>query len=103
VSQPVAGPAAGAAPSVPVSYPQLEQTSPPEPNPACPGGRIILSLSVGADGTVQACRVLSASAPACAEAARAAALRYRFKPAVDALGRPVPATTTLAVEFPEAP
>jgi hypothetical protein len=52
---------------------------------------------------VQACRILSDSAPACADAARKAALRYRFKPALDAQGHPVQAVTTLALEFPESP
>jgi len=58
---------------------------------------------VGEDGSVQACRILAGAAPACAQAARQAAMRYRFKPAADAQGRPVKATTTIAVEFPEAP
>jgi len=50
---------------VPVTYPQLEQASPPDPGQACPGARIILSVAVGPDGSVLACRVLTATAPAC--------------------------------------
>jgi len=96
---------AKAAIKVPVSYPQLEQSFPPEGAAlgACAGGRVILTLTVGEDGAVQACRILSDSAPACADAARKAALRYRFKPALDAQGHPVQAVTTLALEFPESP
>ena len=37
------------------------------------------------------------------ELARKAALQYRFRPALTAGGQPVPATTTLAIEFPESP
>jgi serine/threonine-protein kinase len=96
-------PSAQALRPVPVTYPQLEQASPPETGQGCPGARVILSVSVGTDGTVLACRVLSAGAPACAQAARDAAMRYRFKPAQDAQGRPVPAATTIAIEFPEGP
>jgi TonB family protein len=90
---------------VPASYPQLEQSFPPEAaaNAACAGKRVILTLTVGEDGDVQACRILSDSAPACAEAARRAALRYRFKPALDSEGHPVKATTTISLEFPESP
>jgi len=55
---------------------------------------------VGEDGAVRACRVLSDTPPACAEAARKAALRYRFKPALDAEGHPIKAATTISLEFP---
>jgi serine/threonine-protein kinase len=90
---------------VAASYPQLEQSFPPEvaASAACAGGRVILTLTVGEDGAVQACRILSDSAPACAEAARKAALRYRFRPALDSEGHPVKAATTISLEFPETP
>jgi hypothetical protein len=52
---------------------------------------------------VQACRVLSDAAPACADTARRTAMRYRFKPALDAEGHPIKAVTTIALEFPEGP
>jgi len=85
---------------VAASYPQLEQSFPPEGAAACAGGRVILTLTVGEDGAVRACRVLSDTPPACAEAARKAALRYRFKPALDAEGHPIKAATTISLEFP---
>lgn len=90
---------------VAVSYPQLEQSFPPEgaAMAACAGGRVILTLTVGEDGAVRACRLLSDTPPACAEAARKAAMRYRFKPALDSEGHPVKAATTISLEFPEAP
>jgi TonB family protein len=62
-----------------------------------------LSLEVGEDGLVKRCKVLSPVASSCAEAAREAAAKYRFKPAEDAQGRPVQATVAVAVQFPEAP
>lgn len=100
-------PTRAAAPEAPVpaSYPQLEQSFPPEgtEGSACAGKRVILTLTVGEDGSVKGCRILSGGAPACAEAARKAAMRYRFKPAKDSLDRPVKAATTIAIEFPEAP
>jgi serine/threonine-protein kinase len=90
---------------VPASYPQLEQSFPPEGAGigACAGRRVILTLTVGEDGSVQACRVLSDAAPACADTARRTAMRYRFKPALDAEGHPIKAVTTIALEFPEGP
>jgi serine/threonine-protein kinase len=99
-----AAPARETAP-VPMSYPQLEQTFPPEGNFGgdCAGKRVILTLTVGEDGSVQACRILAGAAPACAEAARKAAMRYRFRPALDSEGRPIKAATTIALEFPENP
>jgi hypothetical protein len=99
-----APPAKGAA-LVPVAYPQLEQAFPPEgySGADCAGKRVILTLTVGVDGSVQACRILTGAAPPCAEAARKAAMRYRFRPALDSGGRPVKAATTIALEFPENP
>jgi len=96
-------PEAPAAPAMPVTYPRLEQSFPPEgvPGRDCAGARVILTLLVAEDGSVQTARVLSGAAPACAEAARKASLRYRFAPARNAEGRPMKAATTIAVEFPE--
>jgi len=104
-AQPAAPVPAKAALLAPVTYPQLEQSFPPEAasGAACAGARLVLSLTVGEDGSVLACRVLSSSAPACAEAARKAAMRYRFKAALNAEGSPVKAATTIALEFPEGP
>jgi serine/threonine protein kinase len=90
---------------VPASYPQLEQSFPPEGDSgaACAGKRVILTLTVGEDGSVRNCQILAGTTPACAEAARKAAMRYRFKPGLDSQGRPVKASTTIALEFPEGP
>ena len=81
------------------------QAFPPEGDSgaACAGKRVILTLMVGEDGSVQGCQILAGTTPACAEAARKAAMRYRFKPALDSQGRPVKASTTIALEFPEGP
>jgi serine/threonine-protein kinase len=88
----------------PVVYPQLiEEAAAPAgiPAPGCSGLRVNVSLVVGADGLVKHCKVLSAIRPECADAARAMALRYRFKPALDAQGRPLETTVAAAVDFPE--
>jgi serine/threonine-protein kinase len=89
----------------PATYPQLEQSFPPEgaTGAECAGKRVILTLTVGEDGSVLACQILAGAAPPCAQAARRAAMRYRFKPALDVQGRPVKAATTVAIEFPESP
>jgi hypothetical protein len=73
------------------------------PVAGCGGRRVDVSMVVGEDGLVKACKVLSAVDPACAEAARSIALRYHFKPALDAQGQPVQATVAAAVVLPEAP
>ena len=89
-----------------VVYPQLleeaQALAAPCP-PRCSGARVNVSLVVGEDGLVRRCRVLSPIAAECSEAAKALALRYRFKPALDAQGKPVEATVAVAVDFPEAP
>ena len=100
-SEPMAQPARR-----PVVYPQLiEGALAPAtlPVPSCAGLSVNLSLVVGEDGLVKRCRVLSPSPPECAEAAKVMALRYRFKPALDAQGRPLETTIAAAVDFPEKP
>ena len=88
----------------PVVYPQLVESGPiAAPSVACAGLRINVSLRVAEDGTVAACKVLTATRPDCAEAAKAVALRYRFKPALDAQGQPLETTIAAAVDFPEVP
>ncbi|MBI1753436.1 MAG: protein kinase [Acidobacteria bacterium] len=86
-----------------VVYPQLiEEASSPGPAAAgCSGLRVNLSLVVGEDGSVRQCKVLSSIPAECAEAAKAVALRYRFKPALDAQGKPLQTTVAAAVDFPE--
>ena len=89
-----------------VVYPQLieEVMKQTDATPsACAGLRVNVSLVVGEDGLVKRCKVLSPLKPECAEAARAMALRYRFKPALDAEGKPLETTIAAAVDFPEAP
>jgi len=89
---------------VPVVYPQLlGDGSLAVVAGGCAGVTVDLSLEVGEDGLVKRCKVLSPVASSCAEAAREAAAKYRFKPAEDAQGRPVQATVAVAVQFPEAP
>jgi serine/threonine-protein kinase len=87
-------------------YPQLVEAAlkPAEATPsACAGLRVNVSLVVGEDGLVKHCKVLSSLPPECAEAAKALALRYRFKPALDVQGEPLESTVAAAVDFPEAP
>lgn len=91
-------------PRRPVVYPQLIEATPVSASVAgCRGLRANASLTVAEDGSVKSCRILSALPPECAEAAKAAALHYRFKPALDAQGRPVETTIAAAVDFPEPP
>jgi serine/threonine-protein kinase len=91
-------------PRRPVVYPQLLGDGLATPTGKdCAGRSVDVSLLVGEDGRVKSCKVLSTVEPACAEAARNVAMRYRFKAALDAQGQPVQATVAVAVEFPEAP
>jgi serine/threonine protein kinase len=88
----------------PAVYPQLIEGPPvTASSTGCAGLRVNVSLLVGEDGSVKACKVLSAIQPECAEAAKAAAVRYRFKPALDAQGQPLETTVAAAVDFPEIP
>jgi hypothetical protein len=102
---PAPAPPAAATLRRPVVYPQLlgEGILAASPAPGCAGRTVNVSLVVGEDGRVIACKVLGQVDPACGKAAREAALRCRFKPALDAWGQPVEATLAVAVEFPEAP
>ncbi len=59
-----------------------------------------LSLLVGEDGHVKEARVISPLCPECDRAARAAILRYRFKPARDREGRPVESRIAVPVIIP---
>jgi len=88
----------------PVTYPQLlEGSTLVTPIAGCSGLRINVALKVSVDGSVLECKVLSAIRPECAEAAKAIALRYRFKPALDAQGLPLETTLAAAVDLPEVP
>jgi len=94
------GPAAG----VPVRPPVLLETVtarlPVNLSASCAGQILNLSLRVGADGRVRQARVISKGyAPECAEAARAAAIQYRYEPARDITGAAVEATVWVAVEL----
>jgi serine/threonine-protein kinase len=100
-----AKPAAAEPPRRVVTYPQLiEGTAvPPAVPSACLGVKVAVSLVVGEDGTVKSCRLLSPVAPECAAAARAVALAFRYRPALDGEGRPIESTVAAAIDFPEAP
>jgi serine/threonine-protein kinase len=91
-------------PRRPVTYPQLEQSYPPElpATGGCEGKRAILSVLVGEDGRVRSCKVISDTPTACAESARNAVLKYLFKPALDSEGLPVAVVSTISVEFQES-
>jgi serine/threonine-protein kinase len=100
---PAAGPAAGGPARRAVTAPVAEATPPPDvkTSPGCAGKSVALSVVVGEDGRVTTTRVLSAGSPDCAKAAQEAAARWRFKPALDAAGKPVTATVSIAVPFSE--
>lgn len=100
-----AAPLPEASPRRAVSPPMLEESFPPELKEAsgCAGVTVNLTLRVGEDGQVQASRVLSKVLPECAQAAQAAGMRYRFKPARDAQGRPVEGVVAIAIILGEAP
>jgi protein TonB len=55
---------------------------PPEARKAGVEGRVLLALAIGRDGAVAAARVLSDPGSGLGEAAREAALRFRFSPAL---------------------
>ncbi len=59
-----------------------------------------LSVVVGEDGTVRDARVISPLCPECDRAARAAILRYRFRPAKDAQGQPIESRVAVPVIIP---
>jgi hypothetical protein len=59
-----------------------------------------LSVIVSEDGSVKEARVISPLCPECDRAARAAILRYRFRPARDAEGRPVESRVAVPVIIP---
>ncbi len=59
-----------------------------------------LRVTIAEDGSVKDARVISPVCPECDRAARAAILRYRFKPARDSEGRPVESTVGVPVIIP---
>ncbi|MEP6800533.1 MAG: protein kinase [Acidobacteriota bacterium] len=59
-----------------------------------------LRVTIAEDGSVRDARVISPLCPECDRAARAAILRYRFKPARDSEGRPVESTVGVPVIIP---
>lgn len=59
-----------------------------------------LAVIVGEDGSAKEVRVISPVCPECDRAARAAVLRYRFKPAKDAEGKPVESRVAVPVIIP---
>jgi serine/threonine-protein kinase len=96
---------AEASPRRVVTYPQLiEGPTPPATVPAsCLGAKVAVSLVVGEDGTVKSCRLLSHVAPECIETAKALAMAFRYRPALDGEGKPIESTVAAAIDFPEAP
>jgi serine/threonine-protein kinase len=105
-SEAAAGPPPG--PAVPARRPafppESESEVPLELSPAIArefaNRSVGLSLLVGEDGQVKEARVISPLCPECDRAARAAILRYRFKPARDREGRPVESRVAVPVIIP---
>ncbi|MDW8399760.1 MAG: energy transducer TonB, partial [Acetobacteraceae bacterium] len=94
---PAAGPSRGPIPRDPgcggaFAYPEAARRSGAQ-------GTVLLRLTVGPDGTVASAEVVeSAGHPLLDQAARQAALRCRFDPALEA-GRPVAATAPWRVTY----
>ena len=65
-----------------------------------PDRRVGLSLTVAEDGSVKDAKVISPVCPECDRAARAAVLKYRFKPARDGEGKPVESRVAVSVIIP---
>jgi protein TonB len=61
---------------------QPEVPYPPEARKASVEGKVILALAIARDGSVAQARVLSEPGAGLGEAARQAALRFRFSPAL---------------------
>jgi serine/threonine protein kinase len=59
-----------------------------------------LAVIVGEDGSAKEVRVISPVCPECDRAARAAVMRYRFRPAKDAEGKPVESRVAVPVIIP---
>jgi len=59
-----------------------------------------LSVTVAADGTVKSAKVISEVCPECDRAALESIRRSRFKPAMDADGKPMESTLAIAVRIP---
>ena len=59
-----------------------------------------LAVVVGEDGSAKEVRVISPVCPECDRAARAAVMRYRFRPAKDAEGKPVESRVAVPVIIP---
>jgi len=97
----VAPPVAVPVPRRPVFYPELLDAGPqPTGFPAaCQGVKVNLSLLIGVDGRVKSCNVKSKVTEECAEAAKALALRYQYKPALDAEKQPVECLIAVAIDF----
>jgi outer membrane receptor for ferrienterochelin and colicins len=105
---------AGAAPSALAQEPSDQEPGVPAPRLTPPslveraeaavppgiahGGRVLLRLTIAADGHVEDATVVEADDPALGEAAREAALRSRFTPATRD-GAPVPSRVLFAYEL----
>lgn len=89
----------------PVKPPRMLTTPTPEVTgelvTLCAGKRVIISLQVGENGTVEGARVLRSGEPACDERALAAARRSDFEPALDVNDQPVAGSTTIQIQFGE--
>ena len=98
-SAPAPRTATGRGPSAqPKLLEQPEVPYPAEARHAGVDGRVILVLSIDPAGRVISARVLSEPGSGLGEAARQAALRFRFSPALDA-GDPVPAEIRFTYTF----
>jgi serine/threonine-protein kinase len=72
---------------------------PPELESACRGRTVGINVTIGEDGGVRRSRVLTPPAPGCDEVALETVSRYRFRPARDAMDRPMEARLSLSVMF----
>jgi serine/threonine-protein kinase len=101
----VSNPVDSAAPRRAVRFPRLVERAEPslsgEAVALCAGTSVTVSIQVGEDGRPVRVRTLGATPAECRASAEAAARQYLFEPAQDVEGRPVAATTAMAIFFGE--
>jgi outer membrane biosynthesis protein TonB len=59
-----------------------------------------MTVTVGVDGTVKNAKVISEVCPECDRAALVSIRRSRFKPALDADGKPMESTLAISIRIP---
>ncbi|WP_225782805.1 energy transducer TonB [Xenophilus sp. Marseille-Q4582] len=105
VPRPPRAPAPDFAPAVTPPQPRVRPAPdyPPALSREGVEGRVTARFTVDAAGRAQDLRIVRATHPLFAQAVRSALARWRFEPARDASGRPVPAQAQQNFEFHAQP